>query len=58
MIDMHAFYKCSSLTSIIIPYSVYKIGIYAFSNCTSLTSVIIPDSVTDISYHALLHVLR
>ena len=44
----HAFYKCSSLTSVIIEDSVTSIGDYAFSDCSSLTSVIIGDSVTSI----------
>ena len=39
---------CSSLTSIIIPDSVTKIGSYAFSKCTSLMSITIPNGVTEI----------
>ena len=43
-IGNYAFYECTSLTSVTIPYSVTWIG-YAFSNCTSLTSVTVPGSV-------------
>ena len=43
-----AFYYCSSLTSVSIPYSVTKIGSGAFSGCRSLTTIGIPDSVTEI----------
>ncbi len=32
-ISDHAFYNCSSLTSVIIPNSVESIGDYAFSDC-------------------------
>ena len=43
-----AFYKCSSLQSVIISKNITSIGYKAFSQCTSLTSVTIPDSVTSI----------
>ena len=47
-IGWHAFYYCSSLTTITIPESVTSIGSYAFYNCSSLTSITIPEGVTSI----------
>ena len=47
-IEDYAFYKCTSLTRIIIPDSVTIIGTGAFSNCKNLTSITIPDSVISI----------
>ena len=38
-IGEHAFYYCTSLTSIKIPSSVTTIGNNAFSNCVSLTTI-------------------
>ena len=46
-----AFYNCSGLTSVTLPYGLTSIGSwnsYAFRNCTGLTSVLIPNSVTNI----------
>jgi len=43
-----AFYKCSGLTSVVIPNSVTSIGNSAFNGCSGLTSVTIPNSVTSI----------
>ena len=47
-----AFYKCSSLASVVIPDTVNEIGNWAFNGCTGLTSIAIPNSVTKISYEA------
>ena len=41
-----------SLTNVIIPNYVTRIGSYAFRDCSSLTSVTIPDSVTSIGDYA------
>ena len=43
-----AFFKCSSLTSIVISNSVVSIGDNAFKGCNSLSNVVIPNSVTTI----------
>ena len=43
-----AFRDCTSLTSIVIPEGVTKIGDFAFLRCTALTSIVIPKSVTTI----------
>ena len=44
----HAFYGCSSLTSVTIGNSVTSIGEFAFDGCSGLTSVTIPNSVKSI----------
>ena len=51
-IYQYAFYKCDSLTSVIIGNNVTNIGLSAFYSCTSLTSVIIGNSVTSIGKDA------
>ena len=47
-----AFYRCSGLSSVIIPSSVTSIGGYAFYDCTGLTTMTIPNSVSSISGNA------
>ena len=47
-IKERCFYKCSAVTSVVIPNGVTSIGGSAFYGCTSLISVIIPDGVTSI----------
>ena len=44
----YAFFRCSSLSDIVIPDSVTDIGKCAFESCSYLSSVVIPDSVIDI----------
>ena len=51
-IGKHAFYRCSSLTSVTIPNSVTSIEYSAFCGCSSLTSVTIGESVTSIGDYA------
>jgi len=54
-IGNHAFYNCTSLTSITIPASVTSIGSDAFSYCSSLTAITIPASVKSIGEGAFSH---
>lgn len=51
-IGNYAFYRCTSLTSIIIPNTISTIGSSAFYNCKSLTSITIPESVCEIGKEA------
>ena len=43
-----AFSSCSSLSEIVIPFSVTSIGDSAFDTCSSLSEIVIPSSVTSI----------
>ena len=43
-----AFYNCTSLSAIEIPYGVETVGGEMLCGCTSLTSLVVPDSVTSI----------
>ena len=51
-IGKNAFYGCSQLSSISLPYDMVIIEDYAFTNCTSLTTVRIPDGVITIGQYA------
>ena len=51
-ISPFAFYGCTGLTSVTIPYGVTSIGQSAFYGCTGLTSVTIPITVTNIGIGA------
>lgn len=51
-IRSHAFFNCTSLTSIEIPNSVTSISEYVFYGCSNLANVTIPSSVTSIDYGA------
>ena len=44
----HAFYHCSSLTSLTLPSSLQSIGDCAFSDCSSLRSLTLPSSLQSI----------
>ena len=45
-ISNYAFYRCDTLTSIIIPSTITSIGPYAFYGCNNLTSVTIQGATT------------
>ena len=52
LIERFAFYKCSSLTSVIIPNTITEIGGRAFSECDGLISVTIGTNVNKIESYA------
>ncbi len=47
-IDNKAFYKCSSISEIILPNSLESIGIRSFYGCVSIREIAIPDNVRSI----------
>jgi len=51
-IGNHAFFKCNSLSSIIIPNSITSIGDNAFSSCKILSSIVFPNSIKNIGSSA------
>lgn len=46
----NCFNNCSSLTTVLLPMSMNRIGSYAFSSCTSLSSIDLPRSASIGSY--------
>ena len=48
----YAFWGCSGLTSLTIPFGVTSIGDWAFYGCSGLTSLTIPSGVTSIGNYA------
>lgn len=51
-IASNAYYNNTTITSVIIPDGVTKIGMYAFANCTSLRNATISNTVTSILGYA------
>ena len=47
-----AFYNNRTITSVVIPDTVTRIGDYAFSNCSNLESVTMPDDLEEIGFRA------
>lgn len=47
-----AFFRCSGITSVVIPNTVTKISFKSFTECTGLTSLSIPNSVEEIGVAA------
>ena len=47
-----SFYRCVSLTCIVIPQGIASIGIASFQFCFSLAEIVIPQSVTHINIYA------
>ena len=47
-----AFCRCTSLTSINLPYGITDIGSWAFSECSQLASITLPETVTHIGESA------
>ena len=47
------FAGCSSLTSVILPSTLKKIGINAFANCGSLTDMVLPDGLEVLDLYAV-----
>lgn len=47
-----SFSGCKTLSSIVLPNSVTKIGAYAFENCSGLTSITLPNAITSVGERA------
>ena len=50
--NIYTFYNCTSISTIVFPSGILKIGNSAFVNCSNMTSVTIPNSVTTIDENA------
>ena len=47
-IEDETFYRCSELTSVVLPNGLKSIGEHAFRSCTKLSSVVLPSSLLSI----------
>ena len=54
-IDEYAFFGCSKVTGIDLPYSVREIGAEAFACCTGLTEVELPQQLETLDWYAFMN---
>lgn len=48
----YAFFKCTGVTEVILPYSISYIGRYAFAECRNMKEMYLPDGVTNLEHSA------
>ena len=52
-IGSHAFYLCTSLSSVVLPEGLTSIREYAFAECSSLSSVVLSEGLRSIGNNAI-----
>jgi hypothetical protein len=52
MVGEEAFYKCETLSSVTLPYTVQQLGGYSFYKCSALQDISIPEQVASIGNYA------